>query len=173
MIVGIVTVLQEPFICMVTSCQPVGTFMNDKIFQIKDIVFVPFKNKAAYSSTDQSDCEKILDGIRTNILNDNFYFCYKENLTLTYDKKMMNPEGESSPCKKYFWNEDLLKVFHRHKLEKCWQVPILQGYISEIYCKLEKFEMYYLHVSRRSKFMSGVRSTTMGVDHNFNTANFV
>ena len=30
--------------------------MNDKIYQIKNIKFVPFKYRFLYASTDQSDC---------------------------------------------------------------------------------------------------------------------
>jgi hypothetical protein len=32
--------------------------------------------------------------------------------------------------RKYFWNEDLLKIFARHKLPLCWRIPIMQGYIA-------------------------------------------
>lgn len=133
MIAGIITVLQEPYLCLVSSCLPVGTFMNDKVYQIRNVKFVPFKYRFLYASTDQSDCEKILEGVRSEIINDNFYFCYKEDLTLSYDKKMMNPKLITE--RKYFWNEDMLKIFARHKLPLCWRIPIMQGYVSEIHCQ--------------------------------------
>lgn len=102
--------------------------MNDKVYQIRNVKFVPFKYRFLYASTDQSDCEKILEGVRSEIINDNFYFCYKEDLSLSYDKKLMNPKLITE--RKYFWNEDMLKIFARHKLPLCWRIPIMQGYVS-------------------------------------------
>lgn len=145
--------------------------MDDKIYQIKDIKFIPFKYRFLYTSTDQSDCEKILEGIRNEIVNDKFYFCYKEDITLCYDKKKMNPKLATE--RKYFWNEDLLKIFARHKLPLCWRLPIMQGFVAEIHCQNEHFSFYYINISRRSKYMSGTRFNSRGIDHNFNVANYV
>ena len=83
----------------------------------------------------------------------------------------MNPKIPTE--RKYFWNEDLLKIFARQKLSLCWRIPIIQGFIKEIHSKNNNFSFYYLNVSRRSKYMSGTRFNSRGIDHSFNAANFV
>lgn len=84
---------------------------------------------------------------------------------------MMNPKLATE--RKYFWNEELLKIFAGHKLPLCWRIPIMQGFVSEIHCQNDHFSFYYLNVSRRSKHMSGTRFNSRGIDHNFNAANYV
>lgn len=49
----------------------------------------------------------------------------------------------------------------------------MQGYVSEIKQKTNFFSYEYLTLSRRSKYMSGTRFNSRGIDHSFNTANFV
>lgn len=38
--------------------------MGDRVYKVKGIKFVPFKHKFLYGSVDQSETEKILEGIR-------------------------------------------------------------------------------------------------------------
>ena len=35
--------------------------------------------------------KKILEGIRETIIANHFYFCYKEDITLTHDKRFTQP----------------------------------------------------------------------------------
>ena len=49
----------------------------------------------------------------------------------------------------------------------------MQGYITELHCENNFFSFYYLTISRRSKYMSGTRFNSRGIDHSFNAANFV
>lgn len=48
----------------------------------------------------------------------------------------------------------------------------MQGFISEIHCQNAHFSFYYLNITRRSKYMSGTRFNSRGIDHNFNVANY-
>ena len=41
-----------------------------------------------------------MDGVRDNIINDNFYFCYGYNLTLSLQKKSEGITMEQM----FFWN---------------------------------------------------------------------
>lgn len=49
----------------------------------------------------------------------------------------------------------------------------MQGYVAEIKQKTNFFPYSYLNISRRSKYMSGTRFNSRGIDHSFNAANFV
>jgi hypothetical protein len=66
---GIISVLGEPYLCVVSSCKPVGTFMGDRVYRIMEIEFEPFKYRFLYESVDQSDCKKVLEGIRSSVVN--------------------------------------------------------------------------------------------------------
>jgi phosphatidylinositol-bisphosphatase len=141
--------------------------MGDRVYRIRGIDFVPFKYRFLYESVDQSECKRVLEGISGSVVNEFFYFCYKEDLTLTYDKRKMNPKLATEPM--YFWNEELLRIFKRHKLAACWRVPVMQGFVAEIKGR----EYTYLNVSRRSKYMGGTRFNSRGIDQDGNVANYV
>jgi phosphatidylinositol-bisphosphatase len=79
----------------------------------------------------------------------------------------MNPKLASESM--YFWNEELLSIFKRHKLPPCWRIPVVQGFVGEI----NGHDYTYLNVSRRSKFMGGTRFNSRGIDHEGNVANYV
>ena len=49
----------------------------------------------------------------------------------------------------------------------------MQGYVGEIKHKTSFFSYVYLTISRRSKYMSGTRFNSRGIDHSFNCVNFV
>jgi len=104
-----------------------------------------------------------------SIINNNFYFCYKLDLTLTYHKMLQKGNTE----RKYFWNEQMLMMFTHYGLAACWRVPVIQGHVKELYCENNYFSFYYCVISRRSKFMSGTRFNSRGIDTNCNVANFV
>jgi hypothetical protein len=145
--------------------------MEDQVYRVKNVKFLPFRHRHSFESTDLSDCERILEGIRSQIIMDNFYFCYRSDLTLNCERKKMNPG--MGPERRYFWNEELLKVFARHRLPQCWRIPVVQGFVGEVHLQCEKLAYLYINVSRRSKFMAGTILNCTGIDHNFNVANFV
>lgn len=60
LIVGIVCVLDEAYLCLVTDCEVVATYIDDPVHRIKDVKFVPFKYRFLYASTNQAEGEKIL-----------------------------------------------------------------------------------------------------------------
>ena len=64
-------------------------------------------------------------------------------------------------------------MFTFYQLPACWRIPLVQGFVSELYCENEYFSFYYCVISRRSKHMSGTRYHSRGIDDNFNAANFV
>jgi len=67
----------------------------------------------------------------------------------------------------------MLMMFTHYGLAACWRVPVIQGHVKELYCENNYFSFYYCVISRRSKFMSGTRFNSRGIDTNCNVANFV
>lgn len=109
--------------------------------------------------------------MRNEVINGNFYFCYKEDLTISYSKRFHNPKMPTD--RKFFWNEDLLKIFARHKLPLVWRIPIMQGFVNSIKMNSWGHEFTYTNISRRSKYMSGTRFKSRGLDSKARPANFV
>lgn len=136
---------------------------------IKDVNFIPFKHKYLYYSVNQVENDKILKQMGENIVSNNFYFCYQIDLTLTYQKRLQNRSTE----RKYLWNQNMLLMFTHYRLPSCWRIPIIQGHVKELYCENNYFSFYYCAISRRSKYMSGTRFNSRGIDQNFNASNFV
>ena len=67
----------------------------------------------------------------------------------------------------------MLMMFAHYDLPMCWRIPVVQGLVKEILCENNHFSFYYCAISRRSKFMSGTRFNSRGIDENCNASNFV
>lgn len=51
------------------------------------MIFIAFRKKYGEKSYDFAETTKDLESIKEEIYNDNFYFCYNYNLTLSLQKR--------------------------------------------------------------------------------------
>lgn len=99
--VGIMVVNNLPFLALATEAEKVAWIVKHDIYVIRNVRFINFKANFDETSLGYSDTIKTLDSIRDLVLNDNFYFSYTYNLTLSQQKQQ---QGHRQMEVAYFWN---------------------------------------------------------------------
>lgn len=69
--------------------------------------------------------------INTDIVGENFYFSYSEDLTVSFKRKLKKQSDDSSESK-FFWNQKNLDFLNDSKISKPWIVPMIQGYVDTV-----------------------------------------
>ena len=116
-----------------------------------------------------AEIAKDIESVKENIINDNFYFCYNYNLTLTMQKHKQGLDVE----RMFFWNQAMLTELKAYDVSSCWMIPVVQGFIRGFKAETLYFPYDYTLISRRSKYQSGTRFTSRGVNSEGHVANFV
>ena len=69
--------------------------------------------------------------INNDIVSENFYFSYSEDLTVSFKRKIKKQNDDSSESK-FFWNEKNIDFLLSSQISKPWTVPLIQGYVDSI-----------------------------------------
>lgn len=67
----------------------------------------------------------------------------------------------------------MLSEFKNYKISQTWMVPIIQGYVKGFRAETLYVPYEYTLISRRSKYQSGTRFSSRGVNSEGHVANFV
>jgi phosphatidylinositol 4-phosphatase len=75
---------------------------------------------------------------------------------------------------RFFWNNSMLnKLLENKNVNNEWIIPIIQGHYDSFEINLNGNNIKYCLISRRSKYRSGARYYSRGINENGNCANFI
>ena len=192
-ILGIININNLHFVLYVTSYKEVGKIKNEIIYRIEEVDFCPMQN-IDISTEDQKKLDQLKDGIG-KLLKLGFYYSFGYNLTnslqnqgkITYNQKnnppLVNLEQKLKNIyetinKKYFFNYNLYKRFINKENKKPFDftyifiIPIICGYVGKFFYTINKSEIQFILITRRSQNYAGTRYNTRGIDDNGNVANY-
>ncbi|GAB0094845.1 phosphatidylinositide phosphatase SAC2 [Sergentomyia squamirostris] len=99
--------------------------------------------------------------------SDSFYFCTEADIT-----QCLQHRGSQSNDERFFWNKHMLSDILKLD-DKCWTLPIIQGFVQVEHCVVEKECFTLALISRRSRFRAGTRYKRRGIDEQGHCANYV
>ena len=67
----------------------------------------------------------------------------------------------------------MLQEFRGYGISKNWMIPVVQGFVKGFKFKTNDSIYHYTLISRRSKFQSGTRYISRGINDQAYVANFV
>jgi len=201
--IGKLVIDEYTFFLVVINADEVGVLNEEPVYRIKKAIAVPVLDDGVerptyFDSLSSGGFDKIknqhkkLLNLITNrgvssmklaedvvrLINDleTFYFCKKLDMTLSMQRRALNP---NKSIDEYFWNRNLLNdLFNEDGTPKEntneWIVRIIHGYFDQRNLSYEDSSQLRLTlISRRSVKRAGVRYLRRGIDTDANVANFV
>ena len=118
-----------------------------------------------------SKCCKKYYPLTQEIFNFSFYFSFNRDLTLCFQK--WRTELRPKPKDMFFWNAGMLNALKVDEGVLEWLIPVMQGHYSRFELTVGNRMVKYYLISRRSKYRSGTRFYSRGIDENSQCANYV
>lgn len=186
-VLGFVRFLEGYFLILITKRRRVAQIGHHVLYKVMDtsMVYIPSDHDKAGS--EEAKYQKIFQNVD---LSSNFYFSYSYDLShtlqynmcpfsepkvevadgqTTWESTIKNDSSDSSkreirrnkPCKKFIWNEYLLKDVDLHP---DWLLYITHGFISQSKIGVFGKPLYLTLIARRSQKYAGTRFLKRGAN---------
>jgi len=177
--IGIITLLQGPYLLVIKERALVGSVENCAIYKILKIGLVPFCADVASLSKKQLKMEQTYRKILKQLIQaGDFYFSYDYDLTNSLQRKFKQGLSQASLWQRvddrFFWNFFLVQPFIADGGQlDAWILPIMRGCIQIFLFMLQDKSFEFILISRRSRYRAGTRYITRGADEEGKVANYV
>jgi len=174
-IFGLIKLMKEHYLIIVTNASIIGTLNGSNIYTISDTALVPLTYRRR-KTIDDDRYKSILQYMQ---LNKGFYFSYSYDLSNTLQTNYSKSETINL---RFIWNSHLLdmfiSMFHAVEISSNtldrWLVYVMHGCIKQQTIRMEDLKViHYTLISRRSQYFAGTRYLRRGVNDAGNVANEV
>eukprot|EP00743_Colponemidia_sp_Colp-15_P004128 GILK01004456.1.p1 GENE.GILK01004456.1~~GILK01004456.1.p1 ORF type:complete len:1311 (-),score=247.57 GILK01004456.1:184-4116(-) len=188
---GIVNILGEHFIFVVTDCVCEGQIEGHNIMLVTRSELIPFDDTAAVvmeAKNGERPSDKYRANLQKLVNTGGFYFSYSFDLTNTLQRKYArsadmfsfhdgHAKGTTSLASvvdnRFFWNRNLYFELKESNVDDRWCVPLVQGFVEVESCYVDGRKVELALISRRSCLRAGTRYNARGIDDEGQVGNFV
>jgi phosphatidylinositol-bisphosphatase len=171
-ILGILNIKEIDYILYVKIAKLVGIFNNNEVYTVKEAEVLPI----TIDSKQDEESSREIENIKS-FLKIGFYYSFTYDLTNSIQKQSTYKSNNlyETVEKNNMWNFNLYKEFFTFKIDSCFFVYLIQGYVGILnYTILEtNQEFSSMLISRRNWLNPFPGSVSKGINEDGNVANLV
>nr|CAX73982.1 Recessive suppressor of secretory defect [Schistosoma japonicum] len=196
---GVIRLISGFYLIVIKERERVGEIFGNTIWKATKSIMLPFARSLLHLSDTQNKDESVYCQMLSSVLStEGFYYSTTYDLSHTL-QRLSDTDPGFKACSiyeradtRFTWNKFLLNEWEtllnsaasfKYKHMTSWNrfdycVPIIQGYVGiisypENYTNIQKGNLTYSLISRRSVYRTGTRFNTRGIDNEGNCANTV
>ncbi|KAM0750547.1 hypothetical protein T439DRAFT_325617 [Meredithblackwellia eburnea MCA 4105] len=178
---GILSLLKSDYLIVITKRQKITTLLNVPIYTASDFAVFPIDRSSTTTLLAQPDEAYLLGLVKAHLFSAPFYFTYDASYNVT--NRLQSQGGKGRPIwetadDRFFWNRHmqhrLIDLSTRLGDQDCSKfiLPVIFGFLNIQTTTLNSRSLTFGLISRRSRFRSGTRYFSRGIDRDGNVSNF-
>ncbi|KAI8580280.1 hypothetical protein K450DRAFT_280022 [Umbelopsis ramanniana AG] len=186
-IMGFIKLLAGEYMIVITNRKRVGQIRGQDIYRITSFEIVPFvKDLSSLTPAQAADEQRYVDLLTDHLKINTFYMSYTYDLTQTiqrqaqFSKETMNQVPSQRADDRFFWNKfistkliDAAKTTENPSELYKYILPVMQGFVQVLPTKINKKQVLFALITRRSRYRPGTRYFSRGIDAKGHVSNFV
>ncbi|KAI8913612.1 SacI homology domain-containing protein [Gorgonomyces haynaldii] len=178
-IIGILELHARDYLLVVTGKSKVGQLLGNDVYLLTGYKVLPVQlHERSVDPQLLQDDALYLSMLNEMLAMQNYYFSYTLDLTNTQQRMLSLAHLNDLPIHKrlddrFFWNQHLMSKILSTPGSDRFILPLICGFVHLSEHQIENQSFTYGLISRRSRFRSGARYHSRGVDQAGEVSNFV
>eukprot|EP00960_Hanusia_phi_P060916 764668-Hanusia_phi.AAC.3 len=178
-VLGMVDLTHATYLIMITNYTSTGQLPQGQIFTVSDIEILPVS--LGPPIPEHEDEMRNIDDREYSVLREvfnSYQLFFSPDFDVSKSQQRLSRNDSQSLSDDFIWNINILSRLNWWDTPKCFKsgsilVPVVCGFCKIVRTKVKSQSCLFALISRRSRFRSGVRFFSRGVDDNGHVSNFV
>lgn len=176
----------DSYVIIITKSQPVGRLKGHQIYKVVSTEFLPIRERQVRDA----DEDTFLTYLKTLLKTGPMYFSYSFDLTNSFQRQAQSDARQplwQRADDRFFWNRYISSTLINFRQGKTsalrlasspqpavdpYILPVMYGMLSITNTSIKGNALTFALITRRSRFRTGTRYLTRGVDEEGHVANF-